>query len=270
MVEGANYGTHGEYVELFINDEYRGLYLLEEPLDEKQFDIDKVAKEGNRQEYFYLSNGWNEGIDYSDLFIDDGIERKKYWTYKNKKPLTGTEDWKPLISYLELTAVAKKELPEACKNVIDAENLTDYWLFLQAVTGVDNVVKNMMIVCKNAPDGGYKYYYVPWDFNYTFGLRYDDYEKNYVVFNDDVKGVSYWAFGERYLNDNIDNAKQILKEKWDYLKGNVFSEEYINRLFDRNYYELDKSGAYLREGKRWEASSFSTDLTKLKSNVDVA
>ena len=46
--------------------------------------------------------------------------------------------------------------------LLNLTNTADYWIFLQAIGGVDNAVKNMYYAAR-FENGAYRLYFVPWD-----------------------------------------------------------------------------------------------------------
>lgn len=260
--EGENYGTHLEYVEVVINDEYWGLYGLMEPLDEKQFDIDKNAKIGEMQEYIFIRDGYYVGMDYSDMSMDDGLEEKSGYKIRNKKTPITVDDWAGLVTYLDVVTTWDAD---SFVKMTDVNNVTDYWLFLQLVTGKDNVNKNMVQVMKASQDGSYNHYYVTWDYNYTFGVVYsEDEATNFNQVDEDARDVNWWTEGEQYLNDDLCEAKSVLKDKYEELKQTVLSKDYLDCMMDSYEMQLNTSGAYTREASRWPNASMSTDVNHIR------
>lgn len=102
-------GTRGEYVEVWANDNYAGLYRLTERIDRKQLKLKKfsavgytihgllykAAKNVSRTNYFY----YNSTIPSDTLTFWDGVEAQ-YPDIEDNEPFT----WRPLRDAVTIIA----------------------------------------------------------------------------------------------------------------------------------------------------------------------
>lgn len=211
--------SSGEYLEVILNGEYKGLYLLLRRVDEKYLDIDRdadVLLKGNSSDtllggYEIVSSPYNEEETY-DLMVDtwDGTGANKF--HRN--------------------------------NFIDVSLLINY------LAGSDNAgFKNMFYYLKYDSDrDGYDLYLIPWDTDMSFGFywnngfTYDFYECLTV----DIHRIEYYT--EQLYSEEMDLD---LAQRWRELRSSLFSESAIVSLLDYNRERILSSGAYQRELERW-------------------
>ena len=260
------YGTHIEYVELIVNQEYWGLYGLMEPLDEKQFDINKKAKDGEK-EYIYMTNDYSKA-DLSDFEKEGNQKQRGCFELKSKLDDISLKDWNPLVNYLKIRdSKEEKTFVAGMEQMVNVYNIVNYWIFIQTVTGVDNVYKNMYYVAKKQGED-YRFYFVPWDLNYTFGQEYvDDRSLLFTHELEQKNALVEWKEGARYLSLNVNQAQKVLKQTWGLLRENVLSEQSISDQMDQNMSYLIQSGAFYRDQVRWPDGKHKEDISLMKSDI---
>ena len=147
------YGYHMEYIEVFQNGEYYGIYGLMEPVDYKQL---KLTKENGAQPEEYLYKQKDPGV----------FELKGNWTAQNE------EDFEALNTYLWYLDAEDEVFAEKMPQLIDVDNALDVWLYLQAVIGMDNIERNIFYPTV-WEDGQYRIRFMPWDMDYSWGNVHD-------------------------------------------------------------------------------------------------
>ncbi len=119
---------------------------------------------------------------------------------------------------------------------VDLKNAVDYFLFVNYVSGSDNMGNNVYI-CKRKNTS--KYFFVPWDLDGTFG-------KNFLGENISNSNKIYWnKLFTRLLNN--DEFKEELKVRWESLKSNTLSQENIKLMFSNKYTLINENGVFERE-----------------------
>ena len=211
--------SSGEYLELILNGEYKGLYLLQRRVDAKYLDIDRdvdVLLKGNSSDtllggYEIVSSPYNEEETY-DLMVD---------TWEG----TGT-------------------------NKFHLANFIDVSLLINYLAGSDNAgFKNMFYYLKYDSDrDGYDLYFIPWDTDMSFGFYWDngfayDFEKRLTA---DIHRIEYYT-AQLYSEE----TDRDLAQRWHELRSSLFSESAIVSLLDYNRELILSSGAYQRELERW-------------------
>ena len=208
--------SKGEYVELFINGAYQGLYLLQRRIDTKYLGLDSetdiLIKGINTWEGETLSEGYE--------IVSTPIESDQ--------------------TYLELGYALAFEHD----NCINIDNFIDVSLLIQFVSGYDNSgYKNMFYAMKNT-DNAYELFLVPWDTDLSFGVTWGyNYEGS---LNAIIERQEMWK-----VREEIQDVDLQLAKRWGELRYTVFSKENILSIYDSITEELNVSGAIQRDQEKW-------------------
>lgn len=251
----AHTGTEYKYLELFINNEYYGLYALCYPIDAKELKLKK-------DDALYQP--------YMNQFEDE-ITYENYEIVKENMRLKFGERWDILIDYYEnlFDSYNKKDI-NAIKEIIDVDNAIDSYIFLNFIQGNENAlgskIKNIKIAIKKEKNN-YKCIYIPWDFDMSLGnsVNYDsknntdnysdDYYNDYIHEYNPANLLVY--LGDDSIKNKIHNRYiDLRKEKWS--NENI---TYLIRSFESKIYG---SGAYFRDMKRWPNGSYTDSDYTLK------
>lgn len=260
------FGTKLEYVELIVNGQYHGIYGLMEPVDAKKLDISKKRNE-NVEEYIYKRTtptilSLEDFTEEADNYVKCGFELKGISRYKE----VSLSSWNPLGRFIDLHVNAddvryEQELP----NIIDIESITDTWLFLQIISGLDNRAKNMYYVSKYI-DGKNKLYFVPWDMDLTWGyVSKGDRPPLYTAFEEEML-TEYVSFetADRVMQLDVDNSIEIAKNKWKILRSTILTDESLTKRIEALEKTVVESGAMQREANRWPEGGHTTDYSEIK------
>lgn len=221
MCETTDYNypmSNAKYVELVVNDEYRGLYLLQNRVDKKYLKLDDedVILKGKR----YYG-------DYNSKYV---------YTIKYS-PLSEEETYKLIDTRWNNDEV-----------YTDERNIIDLTIFLQLSTAIDNTTyMNMYYIFENIEDD-YRHVLIPWDTDLTFGINWDGtYKNDYeVCLTRDLQREEIIEL----IKKNPDIERQICL-RWKELNSGLLSEENIvSNILELND-EIKNSGAYTREFERW-------------------
>lgn len=262
----ADFGTKLEYVELFINDEYYGIYGLMEPVDAKMLKVEQ-AENKNVQEYIYkrsVNNGLSldDFSENSDTIVRCGFELDGVSKYGE----INLDTWNPLMNFIKVHNEEDEEIyRQEISEVIDINSAINNWLFLQIVSGFDNQKKNMYYVSKITSEG-IKLFFVPWDLDLTWGNVYQEESQIFSSFDPSVltKGVN-WETGQRLIDTNAQNSIALLDEKWKILRGSILTDKALLDHIDELEAQLINSGAMERETNRWSDGGHSTDYSIIES-----
>ena len=256
----GRYGTSGRFVEVYINDEYYGIYCLNDRINRKLLNL-KKAKEGKDgsvqlRGVLYKSGTSNinpqEKRSYNEDFTACVISWHNAWELTYPDEYACLEAWEPLQD-----AYANGNNAEYVKKYFYLENLADYQLLTMALSIGDNWGnKNHYLSVRNiekdindkdpAEADQRRFILIPWDLDTSFGGKYEGsyYDGNY----------SSWAVNE--INNNplypisavIDDRvyKIFLKKRW--LEGRIgaFSIESVKAKLERYRDLFIKSGAWQR------------------------
>lgn len=249
-------GPRMEYVELILDDDYRGVYCLVEPVDEK-----KVGLDDNDALY--------KMIDYTiveDGDIQHSIDKK--WKIRSSIRVRYPKDiadysaaWYPIRDYLN--TFYRGQVTENAADKLYLDNAVDMLMYTEVISGSDNYFKNIYFAADVSPEGTYKMRQLPWDLDYTFGNMWTLDNDNRVYFNPDVT-VSYHEKSVPYLAENdAKGIKELLESRWTtYRKSFLSTQEIQKKLTDNRDY-LINTGAVERQNARWPQYAISTDIEYL-------
>lgn len=259
---GINNGFYYEYVELFFNNEYWGLYALGYPVNEQLEQLD--------------SNNINDNLYKKIDFWANEYEmnRNKDFSigYELKTNKLLEEAWNPLINFYDV--LLNENNIDEIYDTTDIDNCIDIFLFYYVIQGTDNVMRsgnedlllyNTYLISKEK-DNKVIMYYCPWDFDRTFGKGFGDQTIYGIEYTEDFIMTINPAY---ILFEREDKQiKELILDKYSKLRSTDWSDE---RILDKlNNYEtlIFDSGAYLRDIERWPNSSTEDPDTKLNAFKD--
>ncbi len=262
------YASRSKFVELTINNTYKGVYVFMEKLkrDKNRIDINKLKSDENSGEdvtggYILkidktagsnLGDGYNELNSFASKHAPQhsSLGQKIHFLYEYPKAEDITTEQKAYISTYVTgfeDALASDNFADAdlgYAKYIDVPSFIDFFLLNELSQNVDGFrLSTFMHKDKN---GKLKMGPI-WDFNLAFG------NANYCggsntnswayKFNERCPG-DYWQipfWWEKLLQDPVFVAQ--LKERWSALRGGAFSEGSIITKIDDYNNTLEKAGA---------------------------
>lgn len=260
MVAGANepYGPRPtQYVELFVNDRYMGLYLMMEPVD----DGEELVKDGVNApstDSVYRS----AQIDYAGerMYVENPMREGSIYELYHA-PVSGHE-FDALHAYLAMEqlpegAAYDAEFERLAMEHIDLESLLRYYLLVQGGGMSDNVYNNMYVIAQNE-DGKTVYSFAPWDMDLTWG-RFKDSESG-----DFYHDLFSFEVARRMIEIDAGGVtRSELIRVWDEMRETALNEETIESLINAYTQELDASGAYTRDALRWRGDAYFADGSEI-------
>ncbi len=239
------YGYHMEYIEVFQNGEYWGLYGLMEPVDYKQLAL-TGEQDYQPEEYLYKQK-------------DPGV-----FEVKGNHSVVDEAHYKVLNEYLACLEADDETFAAEIADIIDVENALDVWLYLQAVIGMDNVERNIFYPAV-WDNGQYRIRFMPWDMDYTWGNVHDFDAGNRTRFSEEILTMRIaWKLGDRLVELNVENAREKVAARWKELRQSVYSEEWLKAQIDAYAHQVSDSGAYERNRLRWTSGWHNADYEFLK------
>lgn len=259
-----NNGNQYKYVELFLNNEYWGLYALGYPIDEKQLNIDSDT------EYMFKKLQYDEAE--LNVVEQETIEMSNYELVNNTKDKEMA--WNSLKNYY-ITLFKSKDINELY-NISDINNLIDYYLFTEVIQANDNpremYLKNVFLTIKNH-NNKQVILYTPWDYDMSMGNIFSaggyNYTLPYYVGIEQHIDFKLNAIGFlQELNDTKIN--ELIKNRYSELRKTYWSEGYLEQIISEYSKQIYDSGAFKRDRDRWPDGSYNYEnekLTKFKSYV---
>ena len=256
----TRFGTTMKYVELIVNGEYRGLYGIFEPVDSKQLQI-------SGQEYLYKRTYGRELL----AETVDSVDPSEYLTVlgmelKGRNGQGTRADWQCFRRFTEMCQSDDETFQEEAEALLNMDNMTDIWLYLQMMYAEDNIYKNMFFAFKKESDG-YRMYLVPWDTDLTWGNTYvDDGDQLYVQWTPEhVEDYLEWPLADRLLKLDVGNIREKAQARWKELRAGALSDENLKSMLDSCIHEVQDSGAFARDAARWPDSRHDGDYEGMES-----
>ena len=233
----ARSGVSSEYVELFLNDSYQGVYLLSERVDRKLLKL----KKHNGQIRGELYKGYGYGATSYQLLPEYSNDSLLWGGFEWKHPEEEV-NWANLYDTVDFV-LHSSEFYDEYASRYNLENLLDYFLYINVIRGVDNWAKNAYLAKYNT---GWPYFYVPWDLDGVFGQRYSgdrDPETEGMIYHRLFR-LAYQDCSEGGFND-------MLQQRWSELRTGVFHQDSLLAMMEENIEFLRRNGVYEREAMVW-------------------
>ena len=253
-------GIRMEYADVFINNEYLGVYALTERVDRKQLGLRKYN--GEIRGVLYKGNGPGaptfESLPDYDNTQDtwDNYE----WVYPNESDTA--INWNHLYSFTNFVMNASDNVFNAQYSAqFDKDNAIDYFLFINALKAMDNMGRNLFLARYKKSSA---YLYIPWDLDAIWGLDTDGIQTNYSG------GLMTNGFYDRLMSDCTENGfVASAKTRYSALRNNILTTDHIMELVQNQYDELLENGAYDREHEAWPSFIVNeSQLTYLSDWLD--
>lgn len=227
----------GELVELFINHESRGIYCLSEKFTPTQLQTTTSS---------VLYKGMRNMATTQFRAVPHAPANKSYWgDWLQEIPDSGVEvKWDALEQLLHLTVHAQDMVfIDKIDQHLDLDIAIDYYLFINLINGYDNMGENWFFYQENKLG---KLLIIPWDMDATWGRSHESeaIPPTWIITN---------ALFERLIELNPKGFKQKLKQRWSYLRSNIFALSRLNSFFDKNLNALQFSNVTEVENRRWNS-----------------
>ena len=245
-------GAGATFVELAIDGDYRGLYLISEQIDRKQLDLTRPTDAGEITGQLFKAGFWSEATQWRAAPPYDNAEPSyEQWEQKHPDVDDYPIDYSGLHSALELSAEGSDEaLVDELTANFDLDNLVDYFLWLNVTLARDNLGTNTYVArnCEGAP-----WVILPWDMDATFGSIWDGtYEPdNAWVLNNRVT--------ERLIESPWPGFREAAAARYFQLRETLLSEDALRARARAAHAIVKEFGADERELLRWADVPFSTD-----------
>ncbi len=270
-------GTRGEFVELILNDDYRGIYCMTENMDRKQMKLKKYDEETldihgqlwkSKDWSYAVFMGHNKDSNYypgtSPYGYDNGSES---WDFYNLKYPEIDEvfptDWSPLYNAVDFVCTASDDDFRAhVGEFFDMPVVIDYYILMETILSTDNHGKNMFFAVYDQQTDK-KITLGVWDMDATSGQRWsDDYfhqsflgpEQDYAQFITNYEHGDYNLF-RRLRNTDADQFNLRVAKRYRELRQNNLATDSLLRRFQNYFTHFRTAGADQREYDKWNYNS---------------
>ncbi|MFC4164351.1 CotH kinase family protein [Epilithonimonas zeae] len=242
-------GISINYVEVFINNKYQGLYALSEKIDRKQLKLKKNTADEIRGE-LYKGSQWEANTIYQGLDAFDN--NSEIWGgYEHKYP-KDLRDWSSFYNLHDFVINSTSDdFYNHYNEKYDSQNLIDYFVFINLIRASDNMGKNLYTARYNKNE---KYFFIPWDLDAVFGRAYESSISNIT---DDL--MSNGLFNRLYNDTRTDGFRLDLKNRWTELRSSSFTVDKIMQILIDNFNQLKDNGALERDQIANSGSTISSE-----------
>lgn len=258
-------GVRGRVVEVFLNDEYVGIYSLTETMDNKTLGLRK-SKKGIIHGQLWKTSGrglsmmYNTPPSFDNTSSTWDVFETKYPDIKDVNPTDYSPLWKAINFVVNSS---DEEFKNSVAYYFDLPVVEDYYIYTQTLCAVDNIGKNMYWAIYDSKESP-KITFAVWDLDLTVGSSYlKVYDQKYTLPNHIIKG--YFNLVKRLIATNAGNFNSQVRERYWSARKDVLSTDSLIARYKSYYQLLKKCGAAERETQRW---SGDTDILEQKIDYD--
>ncbi len=287
--------TRGHFVELILNDEYRGIYCMTEAIDRKQMKLAKYDETTQTMHgQLWKSKDWSYAVfmghnrdnntypksstvSYNSNREDWDQYYVKYPDIEDVKPT----DWQTLYNAVNFVCTSTDAaFSSQVAEYFDIPVIIDYYIMMEATLATDNHGKNMYFAVYDKQTDK-RITIALWDMDASLGQRWSDVyyhsnimqpEQDYATYITNYEHGDYNLFRRLRNTDACDFNMQTRLRYRDLRKTWLQTDSIIAR-FERQLAAFKTAGADQREYKKWSGDTdianktlnFSTELTYLKN-----
>lgn len=242
-----NPGIQCEYVELFINQRYMGLYCLSERLDENILKLS--SGETGQEGVIYKAIDWTGGATSFQTYTSEPGEFLIWEGWEQVFP-DRFACWNPLAELRKSVVYdGNGVFAGRIDTLLDLNVAAEYYLFINLILAHDNVIKNYFLA---RYPGTSQFLFSPWDLEGSWGIMWHGGESS----STGILGSNLYT---RLRDLDVNGFNDLLESKWEDYRESVFQEDSL--LAPARAYAdlLNRSGAIERENQRWESVNLDID-----------
>jgi hypothetical protein len=288
-------GTRGRFVELILNEEYRGIYCMTEAMDRKQMKLAKYDEDTQTiHGELWKSKDWSYSVfmgHQSDnttypgtspvVFNNNSESWDRYYVkYPDIEDVKPT-DWQTLYDAVDFVCTSSDSLFRLqVAEYFDMPVVIDYYILMETTLATDNHGKNMYFAVYDKQTDK-RITFGLWDMDACLGQRWSDYYYHSTLMQPEQDYAAYITKNEhgdhnlfrRLRNTNAGDFNMQVRMRYRDLRQTWLQTDSIIARFERQTAAFATAGADKREYKKWSGDSdvagktlnFSTELTYLKN-----
>ncbi len=248
-------GTKGNFVEVFINGKYHGLYCMTDKINRKLLGVKKANTDesGNPviNGVMYKCAEWTDAA-YLSGYYSQSMTGASWnsWELDYPDDYPCETAYTPLKNFIDYCAkTSDDDFTSGLDENLYIQNMIDYHVFCLALGLRDNTMKNAFLSIVNI-NKGKRMMITPWDLDTSLGGEWEGSYHNYVAENGTILRVKPFA---RLWNGNINKYQTAVADRWRRLSTTLLSKEAFNARVDAYVKQLKESGAWEREYNAWNA-----------------
>lgn len=245
LENGVTYTSQSRFVEVYLNGEFQGNYLMTEPVEAKSGRVETEAYDADNNDILLELGTRNEvgvdhfttdvlnttfdvndpekGDDLTDDEVDAKISRVKTYLNNFENELMG-QDYNEILNY------------------IDEDTFVDFYIANELFKNVDFNFSSTRFYIKRDAQGNDKIYAGPlWDFDLSSGNCKSSYYTDYYV--DGVSYKGYYCqemnwYKQLLKNENFYNKIKEKYAKLQYVIQNIYKTDSVTELSIKHILEL--------------------------------
>jgi len=242
----AKSGIGEKFVEVFVNNEYQGVFLMVDQVDRKLLQLKKkdqnvVHGELYKAAYYRGATEFKEAPEFKSSLPHWGGFRLEYPDMVNN--VYFFDNIQKTTAFVVNSS--KNEFASSYKKHFDEQNLIDYYLFINMLRGTDNLGKNYYLAKQ---DTDAPYFIVPWDLDGVLGTVIDGREMNITT---DILTNNLFT---RLWEENPDGYKERVISRWNELRKNEFSDDALFGAINTHVAKFKEEHIFEREALIWKQS----------------
>ena len=255
-------GTLGQFVEVYLNGEYHGLYCMTDKIDRKLLGLKKAKEQSDGSVYvrgvLYKGEAWTDATRMTGYDISESFDGEAWngWELQYPDDYPCYDAWKPLMNLIDFCNTRNAFFKLHYRQHFYYDNLVDYALFIMGLNIIDNNVKNTHFSCPDI-NVNETFLITPWDLDCSLGGLYEGSHFDEYVKITNLTGN--YLFYQMYMY-NVDNFRESMKERWQELSLGIMSPNSFNSRLDAYAKRFKESGAWQREYDKWNNNPVPLDL----------
>ena len=255
-------GTLGQFVEVYLNGEYHGLYCMTDKIDRKLLGLKKAKEQSDGSVYvrgvLYKGEAWTDATRMTGYDISESFDGEAWngWELQYPDDYPCYDAWKPLMNLIDFCNTRNAFFKLHYRQHFYFDNLVDYAIFIMGLNIIDNNVKNTHFSCPDI-NVNETFLITPWDLDCSLGGLYEG--SHYEEYTKITNLTGNYLFYQMYMY-NVDNFRESMKERWQELSLGIMSPNNFNARLDAYAKRFKESGAWQREYDKWNNNSVPLDL----------
>ena len=250
-------GVRGQVVEVYLNEEYRGIYCLTECMDRKQMKLKKYDKDGTIHGVLWKSTGFGSSLMNT---LPDSYDNNQPMmdVFEAKYPEPGDDlpetDYSTLWNAINFVINTNdNDFSNHVNEYFDLPVVLDYYLFINILGAIDNIGKNMYWAVYDKQKDK-KITPAVWDLDLTVGCS------TLGQYSEDFLSPEYPLLDPFYLvtrlkQTDYNHFNQKVSERYKELRKTYFNPDNLFSRYESYYNILKQSCAAQREEEKWSGDS---------------
>lgn len=249
-------GVRGKVVEVYLNDDYIGIYSFTECMDRKQMKLKKFDKDGTIHGTLWKSTGFGSSLmntlpdsyDNSQPMMD--VFEAKYPELDDLPQTDYSTLWNAINFVINSN---DDDFSNYVNEYFDLPVVLEYYLFINILGAIDNTGKNMYWAVYDKQKDK-KITPAVWDLDLTVGCStLEQYSEEFL--SPEYPLLDPFYLVTRLKQTDYNHFNQKVSERYKELRKTYFNPDNLISRYESYYHILKQSGAAEREEQKWSGDS---------------